>query len=87
MVACEKRAHICRCVAVDVAVDKRHGANIDVDASSLHRNDKIVKASTPSGLGAMVWFYVVGHVMKVIAYFTDSIVLVDVTVLQVQRCS
>ena len=60
-VACEKRAHICRCVAVDVAVVKRHGATIDVDASPLHRNDEIVKASTPSGLiviiGSMGWFH------------------------------
>ena len=39
---------------MDVAVVKRHGATIDEDASPLHRNDEIVKASTPSG--ALGWF-------------------------------
>ena len=43
------RAYIVSLIVVDVAVVKRHGATIDVDASSLHRNDEIVKASTPSG--------------------------------------
>ena len=49
--ACERSAHIARSlIVVDVAVVKRHGATSDIDASPLHRNDEIVKASTPSGL-------------------------------------
>ena len=72
LLACDKRAHRCRCVAVDVAVAKRHGATIDEDASSLHRNDEIVKGSTPSVNGT-----------DLSAAYNGSSVLVDVTVLEV----
>ena len=72
-----------RSVVEDASGGQCGGATGDVDPSSSLQAAISTQQITNKQMG---WLHEVGHGMKVIAYSIVSIVLVDVTVLEVHLC-